>query len=507
MAFLDENVLWHLFWVIPLFFILTAAAWKRRRHLLEKYPGKDSLPADNILLSRKARTWRIVLLFLTIIFLFLALARPFWGNRLMPYSGEGRDLLFVFDVSRSMYAQDVRPNRLEHAKYLVRELVKLNPGDRFGLIAFAGTAFLECPMTMDKTSFLQNLDELAPSSIPVGGTNIEEALKTALRAFKGAESTNRAIILVTDGDELTGESSKALDEAIKLKIPLFIAGIGDPSEPAIIRIPDGKGAVTTLRDEKGNVVNSRLNEKSLAALASKTGGIYVRSSTSVTGINELEARIRTLNKDLRESGKQTKPIERPLYPLTAALVCFILFLLIPEVPRRKKVFFLLLFPVLFLDCGNGDLYGQQMQLAPPVIQQDPQGLQKTLPADRTALSPQVTVSAPEEIKNPNDPFALYNAACKAHFEKKNIPEAKELYLQALSKAGDHSIIRDNASLNLGTIEHTSMRAEVQQAKNSLQKQELQKALEEVKKAITKTEAIQELYKYGLLGATAQKAAV
>ena len=82
MAFLDENVLWHLFWVIPLFFILTAAAWKRRRHLLEKYPGKDSLPADNILLSRKARTWRIVLLFLTIIFLFLALARPFWGNRL-----------------------------------------------------------------------------------------------------------------------------------------------------------------------------------------------------------------------------------------------------------------------------------------------------------------------------------------------------------------------------------------------------------------------------------------
>ena len=344
MAFLDENVLWHLFWVIPLFFIIFGAAWKRRTRLLEKYPGKDSLPADNILLSRKARTWRIVLLFLTIIFLFLALARPFWGNRLMPYSGEGRDLLFVFDVSRSMYAQDVRPNRLEHAKYLVRELVKLNPGDRFGLIAFAGTAFLECPMTMDKTSFLQNLDELGPSSIPVGGTNIEEALKTALRAFKGAESTNRAIILVTDGDELTGESSKALDEAIKLKIPLFIAGIGDPSEPAIIQIPDGKGAVTTLRDEKGNAVNSRLNEKSLAALASRTGGIYVRSSTSVTGINELEARIRTLNKDLRESGKQTKPIERPLYPLTAALVCFILFLLIPEVPRRKKVFFLLLFP-------------------------------------------------------------------------------------------------------------------------------------------------------------------
>ncbi|MBP5183458.1 MAG: VWA domain-containing protein, partial [Lentisphaeria bacterium] len=224
MALLNGEILWHLFWIVPIFVILFFAAWKRRKSLLSLYLGKRAEDPSFVTLSPSARFWRMICLLLVLLFLFLAASRPFWGNRIMPYAGEGRDLLIVFDVSKSMLAQDVRPSRLEHAKYLVRELVKLNPGDRFGLIAFAGKAFLECPMTMDKTSFLQNVDDLSTASIPVGGTNIEEALKTALAAFKAAESSHLAIILITDGDELTGESSRVLEEAIRRKIPLFIAG-------------------------------------------------------------------------------------------------------------------------------------------------------------------------------------------------------------------------------------------------------------------------------------------
>lgn len=489
MALLNADILWHLFWLTPLFFILFIFGWTKRKKLLFLYLGERAKDPSFVLLSPAARVWKYLFLFLTVLSLFLALARPFWGMKIMPYAGEGRDLLILFDVSRSMLAKDVKPSRLEHAKFLVRELVKNNPADRFGLIAFAGKAFLECPMTMDKTSFLQNVDELDTSSIPVGGTNIEEALKTALAAFKGAESSHLAVILITDGDELTGQSSRVLKEAIRRKIPFFIAGVGDPSEPAIIQIRDEKGQVTTLRDEKGNVVNSVLNEKQLGRLAAETGGIYVRSTTSSTGLNELQARIHSLDKHLRERGKQYRPMERPLYPLSFALFFFLLFLLIPEKRGNKdtgkKV---LLLPGLLLFFLSADMRAQEQALPAPA---SPPG--------------SAQVSAPAG-KQTNDPFSLYNSARHAHMEEKDLAKAENLYQQAINSAPEKGGIRESACLNLGVIRHSRMRQDVAQGREFLQKQDLQKALEKVKEAIRKTEAVQELYKFGLLGATARKAA-
>ncbi|MBR2364821.1 MAG: VWA domain-containing protein [Lentisphaeria bacterium] len=492
MALLNGDILWHLFWVVPVFIILFVMAWQKRKKLLTLYLGERSSDPAFVSLSPAARFWRMISLLLVLFFLFLAAARPFWGNRIMPYTGEGRDLLIVFDVSRSMLAQDVRPSRMEHAKYLVRELVKLNPTDRFGLIAFAGKAFLECPMTMDKTSFLQNVNDLDTTSIPVGGTNIEEALKTALSAFKAAESPHLAIILITDGDELTGESSRVVDEAIRKKIPLFIAGIGDPSQPAIIQIKDEKGNVKTLRDNKGNAVNSQLNEKQLGDLAARTGGIYVRSGTTSTGIAQLEARIKALDSFARESGKQYRPIERPLYPLAAALFFFFLFLLFPEKRRKGTV---KLLPVLI---GAGLLLAGEEVMA--------QAENTDTPSPVPAVAATGTDSAPV-LPESTDPYILYNEAHNAQFEEKDFPKAEKLYQQAINFASDKEEIRSGACLNLGVLRHTAMRQDVLQGKELLQKQDLQKALEKVKEAIQKTEAIQELYKYGLLGATREKAAI
>ena len=161
MSLLNGEILWNLLWVLPLFFLLFYTGWQRRNSLLKRFLGKRAEDPSYTSASKIRRFWRAVLLACALILLFVAAARPSWGVSIQPYTGQGRDIMVVFDTSRSMLAQDVRPSRLEHAKWLVRELVKMNPGDRFGLIAFAGQAFLECPLTIDKTSFLASLDDLS----------------------------------------------------------------------------------------------------------------------------------------------------------------------------------------------------------------------------------------------------------------------------------------------------------------------------------------------------------
>ena len=520
MALLNGDILWHLFYLIPVFILLCIAAWKKRKKVLFAFLGERWEDPAFVTLSYAARFWRIVCLFLVLIFLFLAAARPFWGTKIMPYTGEGRDLLIVFDVSRSMLAQDVKPGRLEHAKYLVREIVKNNPGDRFGLIAFAGKAFLECPMTMDKTSFLQNVDDLTPSSIPVGGTNIEDALKTALSAFKAAESAHLAIILITDGDELTGAGSKVVDEFIRRKIPLFIAGIGDPSEPAIIQYKDEKGVLRTLRDAQGNIVKSALNESLLSSLAAKTGGIYVRSGSSDPNFAPLQARIRALDKQARESGKQYRVIERPLYPLSAALFFLFLYFALPE-KRRKSgnkvltgvmVFFLLTGGVFLEAQENAGSNSKNGSSGPSsmlsALQNLPSGQGQSPPVSPLPASLPVSLPAKNASSLPEstDPYFLYNTARKAHLEENDLQKAEKLYQQAINFASDREEIRSGACLNLGVLNHSLMRKTFQEGQMLLQKQDLQKALEKVEESIRKSEAIQELYKYGLLGATKAKAA-
>lgn len=338
MGFLDGNVLWHLCWVLPLF--LAAAVYTRgvRKKAMVQFLGAErAASCQYSTLSKGRRRARYLFLLCSILLLFLAAARFYWGAEKIPYSGKGRDLLVVFDVSKSMLAEDVKPSRLAQGKYLVQELLKANPGDRFGLIAFAGSAFLECPLTLDRVTFSDCVEELSPESIPLGGTNIEEAVRTALQAFKGAESSSCAIILITDGDELQGASSRILSVAKKRGIPLLIAGIGEPSLPGLIRVKNEAGDLVTLRDSSGKAVDSRLNEKALRALAAETNGVYVRSTSTDSGVGILNSRIHSLEREKREKGERVRYHELPQYPLGAALFFLLLFFLTGERKREKKI--------------------------------------------------------------------------------------------------------------------------------------------------------------------------
>ena len=190
MSFLSGSILWNLLWIIPLILVLAIAGGVRRNKLLRKMFGTDERAARFSNASPGKRVFRVILLTLVVLLLAVAAARPSWGKQLMHDTSTGRDLLILFDVSKSMLSDDVKPSRMDHAKWLVREIVKKNPGDRFGLIAFAGESFLVCPLTVDRASFIQLVDDLDVDTIPVGGTNVQLALEEAVKAFEGAQCTH-----------------------------------------------------------------------------------------------------------------------------------------------------------------------------------------------------------------------------------------------------------------------------------------------------------------------------
>lgn len=438
MRFLKPEILWHLLWILPAMLVLYFIAAHKTARTLRAFLGKNAENPDYVLFSKGRRILRFVLLCLAVLCLVAAAARPSWGVQIQELNGQGRDLLFVFDVSRSMLAKDVQPSRLAHAKWLVKELVKLNPGDRFGLIAFAGKGFLECPLTTDRTSFELSLDELSTDSIPLGGTNIQEALAAALQAFKAAETSHRAVILVTDGDELEGNSGKAVDEIVARKIPLFIAGIGDPSQPSIIQVSDGRGGVKTLTDANGNVVNSPLNEKQLGELAKRTGGIYVRSTAGDPGVAALEKRIRALAPHEYETVKTTKPIDRFGYPLAAAFVLLLLRFMVGERPARRKLAACMLFAFCLAVSGAEE--------AAPAAEES------------------------------------FNKGVEAH-EKNDLKTASESYETALRTGVDQAEIRGRATQNLGVIAHTKARSELAASLQAVQGQNLDEAQKQVENSL------------------------
>ena len=483
MTLLDGETLWHLIWILPLLSLIFYLGSRKRKSLLQKLLGDQAADPARVNSSPVLRFWRAVLFAGILILLLAAAARPSWGTRILPYTGQGRDLMVVFDVSKSMLSKDVQPSRLDHAKWLVRQLCTRNPGDRFGLIAFAGNAFLECPLTIDQTSFLQSVDELSVDTIPVGGTNIQQALTEAIRGFRAAETPYRAVILITDGDELTGKSADALERIVQLKIPLFILGIGDPSQPAIVQMRDEKGNVQTLKDSQGNVVSVPLNEKMLAGLASKTGGIYVRSTTTHPGLDQIEARIKKLEKHDIDSGKQTRPIERPLYPLLGAFILFCLWLLLGE---RKK-FAVRNTAKLLLICG---LAGLSCSMQAQTVQNIPEKTSAETVEKKTENQPsdQTANLSPEE---------LYNRGLKAQTQEKDLKKAAELYEQVIASGNASPEIRSKAAQNLGVISHQQARALLQQTGQTLQAQQLDPALQQTDQALKQMAVTEEIYKNSL----------
>ncbi len=495
MSFLSGSILWNLLWIIPLILVLAIAGGVRRNKLLRKMFGTDERAARFSNASPGKRVFRIILLTLAVLLLAVAAARPSWGKQVMHNTSTGRDLLVVFDVSKSMLSDDVKPSRMDHAKWLVREIVKKNPGDRFGLIAFAGESFLVCPLTVDRASFIQLVDDLDTDTIPVGGTNVQLALEEAVRAFEGAQGMHKAVVLVTDGDELTGRGASVVNDLSKAQIPIFAVGVGDPSNPAVIRVPDEDGKLRILTDREGNPVKSPLNEPQLTELARRTGGIYVRSTAAYSGIDELETRIRQLDRKESENAVSTfRPIERPAYPLTAAIILLALFFCVSETRPRSVQIILALAALLFVAAPSESR--AQAASAPAQIQQT-----QAAPAPAESEAEQ---AAPEPVKSASE---LYNSGLEQQQVEQDNEKARSFYERAIAASEKEPLVRASSYQNIGVISHLDARSSMQGALDKLQAQDLNSAEKAVGEALTKLNRTEELYRESMRSAASNASVI
>lgn len=316
---------------LVLFYLWTA---RRRRTLTERFAQKGLISHIAPSLSPARRATKGILTIAAFTLALVALLRPQWGFEWEETKKTGLDILIAVDVSKSMLSRDIKPNRLERSKLAVKDLIKRLKGDRIGLVAFAGTSFLQCPLTIDYNGFLLTLDDLTIDTIPVGGTSLASAIREAMNVFKGPEKKYKVLILITDGEELEGDALAAAKEAEKTGIKIYCVGVGS-QEGEIIPIVEASGERAYLTDRGGKVVKSRLNEELLKQLAVSTGGSYVRATPADFGLTLLyDKSIERLEKKDIESKMMRRYEER--FQIFLALAIILLFIE-PLIAERRKV--------------------------------------------------------------------------------------------------------------------------------------------------------------------------
>jgi Ca-activated chloride channel family protein len=331
-------------WLLPLVVALFWWSEQRRKSAI----GRIVAPKLRALLAGTAsplRRWfRSFCVIAALGLLVAALAGPRLGYDTLEVPHRGRDVIIAVDVSRSMLATDVAPTRLDRAKLLAEDLIGELGSDRIGLVAFAGSAFLQAPLTLDHGAVLTALDELDTNVIPKGGTNLAAAIAAAEDAFGKAEGFSRAVIVISDGEELSADGLAAAKQAAEQGVRIFTVGVGSPEGS---EIPDGSGEF--IRDPSTRkIVNSKLDEARMTEIAEVTGGFYTRLDDNAAtlianeGVGKMEEADITANSSRR-------PIERYQWPLGAAIGLLMLQALVGE--RRRRVTAAAIIPLLFLPTG------------------------------------------------------------------------------------------------------------------------------------------------------------
>ena len=324
----------HVLWAVPVLGLLLYGLMRRREQRLRAIMDEQVLYALLPPRRRKRRAWQQALWLAALTLCVLALARPQWGEKWIEVRHMGLDIIVVLDTSHSMRAEDIRPNRLERAKFGVRDLVGRLRGDRIGLIPFAGDSYLYCPLTAEYGAFLMMLDDIHPGIVQRGGTAIEQALRKAVQSFDDHVMADRVVVLITDGEDHEGNPLAVIDEMRQRNIRLFAVGVGSP-EGDLIPMTDEQGRITFLRDREGNIVRTALQEEVLERLATRTGGMYVRATPGDFGLERIyEQGIAPLQRDPLETEMIRAYEDRFSWLLGAALVLLIVEAVITDGTRR-----------------------------------------------------------------------------------------------------------------------------------------------------------------------------
>ncbi len=318
--------------LIPLFLLGYGVARYARKVRIRRF-GDEALVKELMPSWSRSKGWVKAIIFcLAFLFFVVGLARPLIGAKLSQHSGRGSEVMILLDVSNSMLAEDYSPNRLERSKLAISRIVDKLHEDRIGLVIFAGTPFVQLPVTTDYVSAKMFMSSITTGSIPIQGTAIGEAINLAVKCFNPDLEAGKAIIVITDGenheDDPVAEAKAAADQGIRV----FTIGVGSPEGQPI----PVNGEL--LKDSNGDIVVSRLDEETLKDIAAAGNGAYVHAGNEEFGLNPILDEIRRMEKEEFSSVMFEEYDEQYMYFMWIAFALLVLEMLIGRRKPKVKLF-------------------------------------------------------------------------------------------------------------------------------------------------------------------------
>jgi Ca-activated chloride channel family protein len=326
----------YLLYLVPIIIILIWYSVRNQKKLLEKFANSK---LQNVLFPSKSRFKIFIKSGLTItavILLIITLANPQIGSKIEEVKQVGIDVYILLDVSLSMQAQDIKPSRLEKAKHEISKLIHKLHGDRIGLIVFSGKAFIQFPLTTDYSAANLFLSAVSVKSVPQPGTAIGPAIKLALNSFKKDEETQKAIVIITDGENHEGDLKGVVEEANNLGVKIYAIGLGSPQGVPIPVYNKAGKQVGYKKDRNGNTVLTRLDEATLQEITSKGNGEYYKGSNTENELEMVYNDLAKLQGSEYGATKITEYEDRYYYFLIPAIIILFIELFIND--RKSKWF-------------------------------------------------------------------------------------------------------------------------------------------------------------------------
>lgn len=332
MQFFEHPILRYL-WLAPAVVLLFISAKRYRHSLYKEFALEKSFKRISIETSDLKRGVRAFFTVLGIVFLILALARPQWGEEIRVIKRRGADIIFVVDTSLSMLAEDAKPNRLELAKREMRNFLTRFKGDRIGMVAFAGSAFLQVPLTVDYAAFKLFLDAIDVGYIPRAGSSLKVGLASAVQAFKEGKDEQRVIVVLSDGESHTAEGDELIEQMRQAKVKVYAIGIGTKKGgPIPLRSEGSKQLGGYKKDQQGETVISKLEDEFLKKLTKDTGGLYYPATASGREVDLMYEDIQKLGK--KELSEQQRVQKEDHFQLFLAMG--LIFLALETILSERK---------------------------------------------------------------------------------------------------------------------------------------------------------------------------
>ncbi len=416
----------YLLFIIPVIIFLILFENRKKKVTLRIFADADLLQNLTGTVKKGILFLKGLFFVIAVIFLILACAGPRWGSYYQDVQRKGVDILFLLDVSYSMQAQDIKPDRLERAKREITDFLKIAEGDRVGLVLFAGDAFVQSPLTLDYDAVSMFLSSVTVDTLPVPGTDLGNGIKTAMDAFDFKSATDKVIVVITDGEDNEGRGLQQAGKAMEKGVKIFVYGMGDPSGAPI---PDKTGGFK--KEKNGNLILSKLNEKDLRKISEAADGRYVRSVTGDLDLDRLYfegIKEKTEAKEL-ESGK-IKVFEERFYIFTGLAILFLVIEGFLGLKLNRAGLFLII--AMIIICPENHSFASD----------DPEELYKQ---GHYKEAEQAFIK--KDMDHPKDVRNRYNRGC-ASFQNSNYKGASAAFRSALKRTKDKQI-KFQSAYNLG----------------------------------------------------------